>query len=130
MPLHYQRDDSLRRIVATSMGGVTPDDTMAMIDRQAEEGAWSYGVLYDLRGAEDIPTPADLRRIVLHVGKLTTKHGPRGPVAFVVVDTLLSKMTRRYARMAALTAFNARVFTTMEEAEAWLERCAEDGKGV
>jgi len=120
----YHRDDERRRIVATSIGQVSVDDTLGVIDRQANDGAWSYGFLWDLRGSEDIPTAADLRRIVLHVADLTMKYGPRGPVAFVVLDAVLSRVTRQYGRMAKLTAFNVRVFTTMEEAERWLEKDA------
>jgi hypothetical protein len=121
MPVHYERDDARRRIVATSVGRVTLADTLATIDRQAKEGAWSYGVLYDARGAEDIPTQSDLKHLVLHIGKLTTKYGPRGPVALVVLDRTLTTMARRYGKLAALTALDVRAFTTMEEAERWLE---------
>jgi hypothetical protein len=124
MPVHYERDDERRRIVATSVGRVTLNDTIAVIDRQAKDGAWSYGVLYDVRGAEDIPSQDEVNRLVLHVGKLTTKYGPRGPVAMVVLDKTLTKIVQRYGKLAALTALDVRVFTTMEEAERWLDGSA------
>src|SRR5436190_19495756 len=121
MPVHYERDDARRRIVATSVGRVTLADTLATIDRQAREGAWSYGVLYDARGAEDVPTPEDVNRLVLHVGQLTTKYGPRGPVALVTHHRKLRNMAQRYGRLGTLTALHVQVFTTMEEAERWLD---------
>src|SRR5204863_4521364 len=89
MPIHYERDDRKRRIVITSAGPVTAADALAIIDRQAAEGAWTYSVLYDTRAGLDLPTPADLHQLLLRVGVLTTKHGPRGPVAFVVHDPAL-----------------------------------------
>ena len=121
MPLHYERDDERQRIAVTSIGDVSLDETLALIDRQAREGAWSYSLLYDARASERIPTPADLQRLVLHVGNLTMKYGPRGRVAFVVVHRSHQKMAHHYERMAALTAADVRVFATIEEAELWLD---------
>jgi hypothetical protein len=121
MPIHYERDDGKRRIVVTSAGAVTLDDALAIIDRQAAEGAWSYGVLYDARAALEAPTPAHLHQLVLRVGLLTTRHGPRGPVAFVVRHPALSTMAARYARLGDLTALDVRLFTTVSEAEHWLD---------
>lgn len=120
MPIYYERDASRRRVVATSVGAVTLSDALAIIDREAEN-AWSWGVLYDARASDDVPTSADVLSIVKHVGMLTTKHGPRGPVALVVGDSALHKMGRRYASLGELTALDVRVFTTLDEAENWLD---------
>jgi hypothetical protein len=122
MPVHYERDDARHRIVVTSIGHVTLDETLAIMDRQANDGAWSYSILYDARANERIPTAADLQRLVLRIGNLTMKYGPRGRVAFVVLDRTHRKMARHYERMAALTAADVQVFTTIEEAERWLEK--------
>jgi len=122
MPIHYERDVSRRRVVATSVGAVTLSDALAIIDRQAAEGAWSYSVLYDARASDDVPTPTDVISLVKRVGMLTTKHGPRGPVALVVGDSALHKMGRRYASLGELTTLDVRVFTTLDEAEQWLDR--------
>ena len=94
---------------------------VAVIDRQLAEGAWSYGVLYDVRAGHASPSAADVHELVKHVGRLTTQHGPRGRVALVVLDPALSKMARRYASLGELTALNVRVFTSIREAERWLD---------
>ena len=120
MPIHYERDAGRRRIVATSVGPVTLNDALAVMDRQAAEGGWSYGVLYDMRESDYVPTAADVHMMVKHVGMLTTRHGPRGPVALVVHDAALHAMARRYANLGKLTALDACVFTTLDEAESWL----------
>ena len=83
MPIHYERDDRKRRIVITSAGPVTAADALAIIDRQAAEGAWTYSVLYDTRAGLNLPTPADLHQLLLRVGVLTTKQ-INDVVAFVV----------------------------------------------
>jgi hypothetical protein len=121
MPLHYERDDRTRRIVVRAVGTVTLAEALAVMDRQAAEGAWSYGVLYDARASAGAPTAADVHQLILRVGALTVKHGPRGRVAFVASDPMLSKMGRRYASLGDLTALDFRLFTTSTEAESWLD---------
>jgi hypothetical protein len=121
MPIHYERDDERHRIVAVSIGTVTLEEALAVIDRQLAEGAWSYGVLYDVRAGHASPSAADVYELVKHVGRLTTKHGPRGRVALVVLDPALSKMARRYASLGELTALYVRVFTSIRAAERWLD---------
>ena len=120
MPVHYERDDSRRRVTVMTTGFVTPEEVRGVLDRQASEGAWSYSVLYDARLAVNTPTPDDVRRFVLHVGKLTTKYGPRGPVALISSSARLSRMGRAYSSLGELTALDVEVFTTVEEAEDWL----------
>jgi hypothetical protein len=120
MPIHYERDDRRRRILALSIGQVTFEESIAVIDRQAAEGAWSYEVLYDTRGSTAVPTAEEIHRVVQHVGSLTTKCGPRGPVAMVMRNPDLLEMGRRYARLADLTSLVVGLFLTIEDAERWL----------
>ena len=110
----------------TSVGAVTLTEALAIIDRQAAEDAWSYDVLYDTRASADAPAPADVHQLLLRVGQLTAKHGPRGRVAFVVCDPGLSKMGRRYASLGDLTALDVRLFATVAEAERWLDQEVEN----
>jgi len=100
MPIQYRLDEARRCVLAVSSGIVTLDDTLAVITRQAADGAWSYPTLYDARAGSNVPTPDELHQLVQHVGLLTTKYGPRGPVALVVVDPEFLKMGQRYARLA------------------------------
>jgi hypothetical protein len=120
MPIHYERDDLRRRILALSRGHVTFDESIAIIDRQAAEGAWSYAMLYDTRASAAVPTADEIHRVVQHVGELTTKYGPRGPVAMVMLNPELLKMGQRYARLGHLTALAVGLFLTIEDAERWL----------
>jgi hypothetical protein len=79
-------------------------------------------MMYDTRAGTDAPTEDDVRSLIMHVGNLTTKHGPRGLVAFVVRDPLLLKMSRWYSKLGNLTGLTVRVFTSRVEAEDWLDR--------
>jgi hypothetical protein len=122
VPIHYERDDTRQRILIMTTGHVTADDVLGVVDRQAEEGAWPYSVLYDARAGRNTPTPEDLRRVVMRVGMLTARHGPRGPVALVTRSPQLSRMARAYASLGQLTALDVEVFTRVEDAEQWLDK--------
>lgn len=121
MPIHYVRDDAHKRILVTTWGEIALDDMVGIVDRQATDRTWSYAMLYDARASASTPTIDEMRRLVLHIGKLTTAHGPRGPVALVANGPLLEAAERVYANLGTLTGLNFRVFTTLVEAERWLQ---------
>jgi hypothetical protein len=121
MPLHYHRDDDKRRITVRTEGAPTVDDAFVIIDRQAADGAWSYGMLYDTRAGITVPTAEEVHQLVMRVGALTAKYGPRGPVALIVADPAFFKAARRYASLGELTAMSAELFATPEAGEAWLD---------
>ena len=77
--------------------------------------------LHDTRQVTTVPTGEDVQRMVLHVGRLTTKHGPRGPVALVVRDPRLFMMSSWYGSLGNLTALKVQVCTSIAEAHHWLE---------
>jgi hypothetical protein len=79
MPITYARDDERRRIVVTTIGIVGIDDLLAVVDRQANEGTWSYGMLYDSRRVSTVAGQTDVRAGLKHVEVLSRTHGPRGP---------------------------------------------------
>jgi hypothetical protein len=122
VPIHYERDDRRRRIIIMTTGRVTPEDVRGALDRQANEGTWSYAVLYDARAGTNVPTAADLHELVMHIGALTARHGPRGPVAFVGGTARLLKAGRAYSSLGELTALDVKVFTDVDDAERWLEQ--------
>ena len=121
MPIQYVRDDAKKRILVTTSGELRLKDITGIVDRQAKERTWSYAMLYDTRASTTTPTMEEMKRLVLHIGKLTIAHGPRGPVALVASGALLEGVGRAYASLGTLTALNVRVFATLVEAERWLE---------
>ena len=82
MAIRYERHDERRRINILTSADVTHEEVIGALDRQAAEGAWSYGVLYDARASRYTPSADEFRSLILRVGELTARYGPRGPVAF------------------------------------------------
>ncbi len=122
MPIDYRRDDLTRLIIVTASEPVTGEELIALTERQAAEGAWSYGLLYDATSGHEPPSRDTIHRLVHLAGVLTTKYGRRGAVAMVLPDPALRRMGKRYATLGELAAVNACVFTTVREAEDWLSQ--------
>jgi hypothetical protein len=120
--IHYERDDERQRILVRAEGPPSLEETLAVISRQAAEGAWSYAVIYDSRGASRGPSSDEVLEVIRLVGRLTAKHGPRGPVAVVISNPDFFRAAKRYASLGELTALEVELFATTEAAESWLQQ--------
>jgi hypothetical protein len=120
MPITYARDDARRRIVVTTTGIVAIEEMLGVVDRQAREGTWQFGVLYDSRRVKTVATPADVRIGLRHVEDLTTTHGQRGPVAFVTRMPAAYGMVRLYSTLAGQQRQAVEAFRDIGDAERWL----------
>ena len=100
MPITYERDDRERRIVVTTIGIVGIDDLLAVMDRQASEGTWQYGMLYDSRRVTSVASQTDVRAGLKHVEALSRTDSRRGPVAFVTTMPAAYGMVRMYSTLA------------------------------
>jgi hypothetical protein len=124
MPITYERDDGRRRITVTLAGVVTLEELLAIVDRQASEGTWSYGMFYDARHVtkERAGTPDEVRRVIHHVSARTADHGPRGPVAIVTDSPADYAMLRSYSTLSARESIAVEVFRDPGDAERWLAK--------
>jgi hypothetical protein len=120
VPITYERDDERRRLVVTTVGIVTLDDLIGVMDRQASEGTWSYGMLYDSRRVASIASQADVRAGLKHSESLSRVHGRRGPVAFVTTMPAAYGMVRMYSTLAGQVQQSVEVFRDIGDAERWL----------
>ena len=120
MPITYERDDKLRRIVVTTIGIVGLDDMLAVVDRQANEGTWQYGILYDSRRVASVASQTDVRAGLRHVELLSGTHGRRGPVAFVTTMPAAYGMVRIYSTLSGQVQQSVEVFRDIGDAERWL----------
>ena len=120
MPITYQRDDKLRRIVVRTIGIVGLDDMLAVVDRQASEGTWKYGILYDSRRVASVASQTDVRAGLRHVELLSRTHGKRGPVAFVTTMPAAYGMVRIYSTLSGQVQQSVEVFRDIGDAERWL----------
>jgi hypothetical protein len=117
MAVSYQRDDATRRITVVVTGPLVAADILSVVDRQAEEGIWCYGCLYDERQMTMPPRVVDVAPIAQYVQQLSNVHGPRGPVA-VVADRIGSVDV--YARLSKHVGFAFQVFDDVSHADRWL----------
>jgi hypothetical protein len=125
----YRRDDSRRRIRVTARGPLLLAEAMEIVDRQARENTWTYGLLYDFRR---MPTPLTLEEgeaLAAHITRHVEAHGVRGPVAIVTTAPDLIAGTQLYAITKAPAGFNVQVFWDMDEAETWLDQPAASPEG-
>ena len=120
MPITYERDDERQRVIVTTIGIVGLDDLTAVIDRQAAEGTWQYGMLYDSRRVVSVASQAEVRTGLKHVESVSRIHGRRGPVAFVTTMPAAYGMVRMYSTLAGELQQAVEVFRDFGDAERWL----------
>ena|ERR1700687_6091714 len=116
MPIHYERDDVRRRVVVTVQGPFAVADFLAVMERQRADGAWTYGMLSDLRGMTGEPAIDDLRQFLSEAARTTE---PRGPVALLATDPVIYGRACTYAALTRST-LTVEVFRDLDKAEEWL----------
>jgi hypothetical protein len=118
MPIHYTRDDQRRRAVIVITGPFDPIELLPHIEHHRTSGAWTYGLLYDLRYMTGEPTRETLREFTAKIQPRPAE-SPRGPVAILTQNQSMYSRACTYAAMARDHA-TIEVFRDLDEAEAWL----------
>jgi hypothetical protein len=113
MPIRYERDDVLRRVVITIQGPFEPADFLAVIERWRGEAVGDYGMLYDLRGLTGEPSIADLRQFMSEAARTNR---PRGPLAILASDPVIYARACTYAALGSAT-LTVGVFRDLDKAE-------------
>ena|SRR5687767_7180278 len=120
MPFDYRRDDAHRRIIVTAHQSLTVEEYAGVVDRQAADGTWRFGLLWDLRAAV-APLPVDEADLVAaHVYRNLIRHGTRGPVAVVTGSSPILMSAMAYASKTVRAGLQLRAFSGLVEAEEWL----------
>jgi hypothetical protein len=117
----YARDDDRRLIRVTLAGSVTLPELLAIVERQAFEGTWTYGLLYDYREVADPPTLDDIEAVLAQVRQLASAHGSRGPVAVVSHSADTIGVALMYGHRAG-DDLKIEVFWDTADAERWLDQ--------
>ena len=121
----YIRDDVRRFVRVRPRQGLTVEDVAAIVDAQADEGTWSYGLLWDIRGdALSTPVTFDMDLIAAHVYKNLLLRGGRGPVAIVTDSAEIATTAMEYASKTAPAGVQVQIFHDMSDAESWLTHAA------
>ena len=116
----FIRDDSRRRVIVKAREPLDAADLVAIVDRQIAEGAWRFGIVYDLRVAfAGATSPEDGQTIAAYVLRQVAAHGPRGAVAIVTRQPDMIAAGLMYAYRARKV--NVEVFWDIDEAECWLD---------
>ncbi len=123
MPITYERDDARRRIRVELAGAVTVEDLLAIVDRQAAEETWQYGLCYDARRITKsaASTVDEARRVLRHVVETNARHGARGPVAIITDNPADYAMVRMYSSLGAEQQMTVEVFRDPSDAMRWLD---------
>jgi hypothetical protein len=119
-PIRYERDDSRHRAVISIDGPFNASDVRACVEQHRAEGAWSYGVLYDLRHMTTEPTRETLA-VFAALTKPRSGEPPRGPVAVVSTNPVVYGLACLYAAMVRAYA-TVSIFRDRDEADAWLNK--------
>jgi hypothetical protein len=119
-PIRYERDDARRRAVITITGPFNESEVRACVEQHRAEGAWSYGLLYDLRHMTSEPTKETLAEFAA-LTKPRPGEPPRGPVAVVSMNPVIYAVACLYAAMVKAYATVA-IFRDRDDAETWLNQ--------
>ena len=121
MPLTFARDDDRRRITVTAVGSVTLEESLLILERQADEGAWNYSLLYDGRSRDGVMDSSEIVRLVSRTAILSKRHGRAGPLAIVRSDSAGLGMGRMFEIFTGDDGRAVGVFRWIEDAEHWLD---------
>jgi hypothetical protein len=116
--IQYERDDRIKRAVITITGSFDALEAFDCLERHRAGGAWTYGLLYDLRHTTGEPTIETLRAFA---STIESRPGEprRGPVAVLTANPVMYSRACTYAALAKGHA-TIDVFRDHDEAIAWL----------
>jgi hypothetical protein len=120
MPYTFVRDDLRRRLTVTTSGALTLAEMLSVVERQASEGVWTFGVLYVAEDVTTFPQPEEMRALVARVETLAATLGPRGPIAIVDPREAGFGMWRLYSFLADDIRVTVHVFRDLPSADTWL----------
>lgn len=121
LPYDYVRDDDKQRITVAVRAPLRPEDFRSIIDRQARERTWSYGLLYDLRALSAPLSQGAYDMLAADVFRHVAERGQRGPVAVVTPSANLIGAIQLYAFVLERAGVTLQVFWDVVEAEQWLD---------
>jgi hypothetical protein len=117
MAVKVTRDDAAKRIVAVGEGDFRAGEIIEVLTGLHESGAWTYGMLFDVRRMSGTTTTADIKPILDLTAPGGVADAGRGPIAIVATGPLYG-MACAYATLAKWE--RTQVFPDRAEAEQWL----------
>ena len=121
MPITLEIDNDRQCATFAMAGPFDANEVLQSLERQRNEGAWSYAVLFDTRRMTDSPTLDQVK----HLFSVTGQPGPasemRGPLALLATDAALYSMACAYMALGGATR-KIEVFRELADAERWLDQ--------
>ena len=114
-------DSPHRRVDFVVYAPMTLEIWMAAAKRQIWAGAWRQGALFNLLEAVDVPLLASGDETVALEDELQRKLGIRGPIAFLVAESVYEQTRDAAIAMSNRLPFSLELFTDIELAHLWLE---------
>ena len=94
---HAPCSSSTDNVVVTVSGPFQAAEVIAILERQREDGTWTYGTLLDTRAMHGRPTIADMREFMKLDARTHADLGPRGPLALLATDSAMYAAACVYA---------------------------------
>jgi hypothetical protein len=120
MTLDWSIDHGRRLVVATLQRSTTEEEMYRFLGEVIAEGAMPYGKIFDARTAIRWITPSRIGPIAA-TARLYDRMGlgTVGPLAIVVADEPANARAQEFAQLSDATRA-VRIFTGLDQAEAWL----------
>jgi hypothetical protein len=115
----YERDDVKRRVLVTVSGPFQAGEVITILERQREDGTWTYGTLLDTRATTGRPTIADMRAFMKLDARVHVDQGRRGPLALLATDSAMYATACVYAAIGGAKR-TVEAFRDRQEADSWL----------
>ena len=123
MPIRWEIDQPNKLVRVTGEGTVTLKDVEVYLDQVVTAGAMPYAKLFD---ATNVDPEYDDHDLMMLAARMSAYRGTLkgAPLAFVVADGPVFEAVERYINLAPAERAVA-VFSTVGEAQAWLEEQAK-----
>lgn len=108
MPINYAPDWMRQRLLLTAQDGdVELDDLLVALVPRAQEGAWQFDVVYDVRQCRRPLSADEVSLLTLRVRDLSSTRGSSAPMAIVTAETAvgwIEVLSSQLAESGQLTA--------------------------
>ena len=128
MPMRWTVSKDERLVTVVAEGPVGLPEIEAYFDAIIVAGAQPYAKLLDASGMEVRLSDADMMAIGARMSAyVKNQKWSGGPAAFVVTSRTNREFVKRFNNLAA-SPRQARIFQTVDEARAWLDRLKLKGE--
>jgi hypothetical protein len=118
VPFQYDVDHAAQLVTILWRNPISVPEMIEVLERQAADGAWKYGVLHDMRQATSAPLSASNPAYEVS-RRLSNVHGPRGPIA--LVPSLDQVGASQMFVIKAREEQRMQVFWSRDDAVRWLK---------